>query len=266
MAGYLSGNVHFSGSAAGLGKIVPSKFYSGAVFAAYEGLGENDLKTAVNFFAGLQHSENKLSRANDRGDVFFGKMDANGQFITLEAVEIFHRWESVQVGPWALLSYNRAYQKGYAERGNAANTAGAQTVSPVTHHFLDATIGLNVEKDFQPTDAQRYVTGAFFKCGWQHRAVQNHSAASVKFKSAALGDGSYPAVFAYPGRNSFVINTGLHANLNAHWTAVASFHGTLAKDQNTYALSVALGRDFYGLMASAREQVIGSHSRGIEIK
>jgi hypothetical protein len=244
MAGYLSGNVHFSGSAAGLGKIVPSKFYSGAVFAAYEGLGENDLKTTVNFFAGLQHSENKLSRINDRGYVFAGKMAANGQFVTMEAVEIFHRWESVQIGPWALLNYNRVYQKGYAERGNSLDNAGAQTVFSVTHNFLDATIGLNVEKDCQPTDAQRYITGAFLKCGWQHRAIQNHSAALVKFNSAALGDGSYPAVFAYPGRNSFVINTGLHANLNTNWTAVANLHAAWARDQSTCAGSIVLGRNF----------------------
>jgi hypothetical protein len=244
LGGYLDGKIHFSGSAAGSGKVAPSKFYGGGVFAAYEGLGATDLKTNVNFFAGLQRTENKLSRMNDGGYAFEGKMTANGQFATLEAVEIFHRWEGVQVGPWALLSYNRVYQKGYAERGNSPDNAGAQTVSSVTHNFLDATIGLNAEKDFQPTDAQRYITGAFLKCGWRHRAIQNHSAALVKFNSAALGDGFYPAVFARPGRNSFVINTGLRATLNARWNAFANLHGTLAKDQKSYALSLVLGRNF----------------------
>jgi hypothetical protein len=244
MAGYLNGNVHFSGSAAGRGKIVPSKFYSGAIFAAYDGLGENDLKTAVNFFAGLQHSENKLSRVNDDGYTFGGKMSANGQFASLEAVKILRRWAGVQIGPWALLSYDRICQKGYAERGNSSDNAGAQTVSSVSHNFLDTTIGLNAEKDFQPTDTQRYITGAFLKCGWRHRAIQNHSAALVKFNSAALGNEFYPATFGYPGRNSLVIDTGLRANFNIHWNAIANFHGTLAKNQNTCALSLTIRYNF----------------------
>jgi hypothetical protein len=244
LAGYLGGDTRFSGTASGNEKIVTQKIFSGAVFAAYETLGKSDLKTNVNVFAGLQHARNEMSRVNGNGYSFSGKMNANGQFVTLEAVKILHHFDGVQVGPWALVSYNRVYQKGYDEHGNAPDNAGAQTVSSVTHNFLDTTIGLNVEKEWQRADVQRDGTRAFLKCGWQCRMLQKHTDASVKFNSESLGNVPFPALFGYPGRNSFALIAGLHANLNGHWDTDAAFHTTLAKNDKSFALSFALGYNF----------------------
>jgi hypothetical protein len=244
VAEYLAGDVHFSGNAAGRGKIVAQKFCSGAVFAVYEGLGTSDLTTNVNLFAGLQRTESKLSRTNENGYAFSGEMNARGQFVALEAVKILCQHETVQIGPWVLLCYNRVCQEGYAEYGNAPDNAGAQTVSQATHNFLNATIGLNAKKECQRTDIQRYISGGFLKCGWQHRALQDHTVAEVQFNSAALASGSYPATFGYPKRNSFVCTSGLRANLNAHWCAAADLHATLIRNQKNCAFSIALGHNF----------------------
>jgi hypothetical protein len=244
LAGYLGGDARFSGEASGREKTVAQKIFSGAVFAAYEIPGKNDLKTNINVFAGLQRSKNELSRVNNDGYSFSGKMNADGQFVALEAVKILHRYGDVQIGPWALVSYNRVCQKGYDEHGDAPANAGAQTVSSVTHNFLDTTVGLAVEKDWQRVDVQRDATRAFLKCGWQRRAIQDHTAASVQFNSEALKNASYPALFGYPGRNSLALSAGLRANLSGHWDTAAAFHATLAKSDKTFALSLALAYNF----------------------
>jgi hypothetical protein len=227
LAGYLDGRIHpFESDIAG-----KQKFFSGAVFAAYESFEGNALKTNVNLFAGLQRMENKLPTIDgDRDGIIFQKMISNGQFVVLEGTKILCRWKNLQVGPWVMVSYDHVNQK-------------IRETPLGTCEFLDTTIGITLEKECQRNDGQRHIPGAFLKCGWQQQQIFH----------------AHTDVMAYPGRNSFVIINGLHAHLNSHWTVAANFQAALAKDQNTYALSVALGRNFFGLMASAREQVIGAH-------
>jgi hypothetical protein len=100
LAAYLTGNVHFSGRASGRGKIAEQKVHSGAICAAYETLGANDLKTNINLFAGLQRSKNELCRVNTRGYSVHGRLNADGQFVALEAVKILRRSSGgAQIGP-----------------------------------------------------------------------------------------------------------------------------------------------------------------------
>jgi hypothetical protein len=242
--GFLGGNTHFSGIASGHGKTVDQRIFSGALFATCETFGKNDRKTNVNVFAGLQHSKNEMSRVNSNGYSFSGKMNTGGQFVALEAVKILSDIDGVLVGPWALITYNRVHQKGYDEHGDAPNNAGAQTVSSITHNFLDTTLGLAVEKDWQRTDGQRDTARTFLKCGWQHRAIQDHSSASVRFNSESLGTDFYPATLGYPRRNSLAISAGLRTNINGHWDTSAALHSSFAKNNKSFSLSLALGYNF----------------------
>jgi hypothetical protein len=181
---------------------------------------------------------------NDNGYSFSGKMNASGQFVTLEAVKILYRHQGMQIGPWALINYNRVHQKGYDEHSDAPGNAGAQTVTSTTHNFLDTTIGLAIEKGWKRADGQRDNIHAFLKCGWWHRVIQNHTAASVKFNSEALKNRSYPAIFGYPGRDSLALMAGLRANLSDRWDTSVAFHATLAKNEKVFAISLALGYNF----------------------
>jgi hypothetical protein len=245
IVGYLTGTVHFSGTASGRGKIAEQKLCSGALFAAYEAIGKNDLKANINIFAGLQHAKNELCRVNTKGYSIFGKMNENGQFVAVEALRILHRTHGgVQIGPWALVSYDRVHQEGYGERGNAPKNAGTQTLTAITHNFLDATLGLDVEKEWQHLGNQLDIAHVFLRCGWQHRVLRDRSAASVKFNSEALKNGSYAPTFGYPGRNSLAIAAGLRASFNDRWDGFISLRSTLSKSSKTFALSLALGYNF----------------------
>jgi hypothetical protein len=224
IAGYLDGDVHPSYATIAW----KQKFFNGAAFAAYESFNGKNLKTNVNLFAGLQRTEDRFPE-KERGleDAPSRKLAANGQFAILEGVKILRQWENMQIGPWALISYSRVNQNNYWEDIGACE-------------FLDTIIGINFAKEYRRNADQPHTASAFLKCGWQQQQI-------------FMG---HTDVAAYPGRNSFVIINELRANLNTHWSIATNLQAALAKGQNTYAVSISLGRDFYGLATSAREQVI----------
>jgi hypothetical protein len=240
--GYLSGSTDFFGSASGRGKHVSHGVCSGAIFAAYETFGKNNLKTDINLFAGISHSRDKMSRVDSSGHAFRGIMKANSQFIQLEITKNMLLFRGVQIGPWCHASYNHVAQGSYKESATSGES-GSQSVSKVRHNFLDTIIGVNVEKEFQDKSnpASRFRT--FLKMGWCCQAMRKHSSAAVQFDIPQL-QGVYPPSFGYPSRNSLALVAGFRKKFNEHVDLLCSWHASFSKNARNNILSATLGYTF----------------------
>jgi hypothetical protein len=240
--GYFDGKTKFFGTASGLGKKVDHDVYEGAIFAAYESFGKNNLKTDINLFVGLGYEKNKLARIDANMHEFEGKMSSNNQFVKLEAVKNLLSFNGVQTGPWLFVNYNHVIQNGYTE-SRVQEKIGSQTVSKIKHDYLDITLGVNMEKEFQSTVDPDSMLRLFLKAGWCHRALRKHSSATVYFDVPGLGD-SYSPILGYPAKNSAIFVAGFRRKFNANWELTASWHGTFSKNIRHNILSASLGYDF----------------------
>ncbi|MDR2720687.1 MAG: autotransporter outer membrane beta-barrel domain-containing protein [Puniceicoccales bacterium] len=243
--GFFSGHTKFSGEASSRGKSADHMIYDGAIFAAYESFGKNNLKTDINLFMGIGHSRNKLYRMDGNGCEFRGNMKSNNQSAKIEVVKNLISFNGAQIGPWLFIDYNHVNQSAYDESYLNAKQYGAQSLSKVKHNFLDAIIGLNLEKEIQNKNDFDSGLRLFLKAGWHHQLLRKHSSATVKFDVPDLRNvDAYSPLFDYPKKSAVVFVAGLRKKFNQHWEIAGHWNGTFARNVRRNLCSIFLGYDF----------------------
>jgi uncharacterized protein with beta-barrel porin domain len=164
----------------------------------------------------------------------------------VNAVDIFAKGEftgnvvsfsGCQCGPWLSAKYHHVRQDAYEEHDV---DSGSVRTDPVTYHFIDTTVGLNLEKEILQNDSPTEVTKLTIRAGWNCQPLRK------RYNYNIYVDG-IPAEKAYDdekfgARNSLILSAHISHRLSHSWTVAGSWTGKFSKD--TRNNSVSLGAEY----------------------
>ncbi|MDR0595406.1 MAG: autotransporter domain-containing protein, partial [Puniceicoccales bacterium] len=250
-------NVKFSGKGAENGKKGEQNILFGNLFGAYEGFGEENLKTDINALIGFGYSRNRVRRTdvgNNKFDVKFPSTDFN---VSCELVKNFFHLGNAQVGPWMKVVYNHIAQKKYAESEGIG-------MSKSRFNYLNTTLGINLEWEFsnasdeyeeqklsdassgepakqEPNDIrdEERRLRLFAKFGWECQPIRSRSGYTVTFN----GDQFEPN-FGNGNKHFFVAVCGFRYKLSTHFEISSNVAGRITGDDRCFNVNAGLGYSF----------------------
>ncbi|MDR0679963.1 MAG: autotransporter outer membrane beta-barrel domain-containing protein, partial [Puniceicoccales bacterium] len=259
-------NVKFSGNGAENGKKGEQNILFGNLFGAYEGFGEENLKTDINALIGFGYSRNKVRRTDASNSKFDGKFPSTDFNVSCELVKNFFHLGNAQVGPWMKVTYNHIAQKEYAESGDENNQENSKNLSMSKSRFnyLNTTLGINLEWEFsnagdeceeqklsdanngEPAkqelndikDEERRLR-LFAKFGWEYQPIRSRSGYAVTF------DGSqFEPNFGNGNKHFFVAVCGFRYKLSTHFEISSNVAGRITSDDRYFNVNAGLGYSF----------------------
>jgi hypothetical protein len=235
--GYYRTDADFSNDLLSSEKHSKQNMFYGGLFAGYESFNSKQLKTNLMLSAGCGFMDNKMLRIDGRGRQFDGSFTGNNRYATCEITKNLLRICGIQFGPWVAVSYNHVHNKGYRELGIAAI---AIELSKVDFTFVDATIGLNAEKEFHSQSDPEKRFRLFSKIGYIYRAVASHSSCAAR-----LGHGeAFSPTVIFGTRGAATISGGFRAKINKNVEIIGSIGGEIARNRSYFSASAGCGYSF----------------------
>lgn len=139
---YVHGKATFSGENSATAQKARHDSYVAALYGAYESFNGEKLKTDISVIGGFSYGKNKL-RWNEPDLSRSAKVNAVDIFAKGEFTGNVVSFSGCQCGPWLSAKYHHVRQDAYEEHDV---DSGSVRTDPVTYHFIDTIVGLNLEK------------------------------------------------------------------------------------------------------------------------
>jgi hypothetical protein len=244
LLGCIKGDTRFFGPASGREKTEKHDMYMGALFGAYESFSDSKLKTNFNATLGFGHAKHKLYRVSSANNAFSGNLKSNDLFLNTEFIKNVCQYKGYQFGLWLKAEYNHIKQDSYTESPvNRADRTGVQHVSKTNHDFLDTTVGLSIEREFNGTRSPEKKLALALRAGWQSQPVRKNSSAEVFIENVAASK-PFAAAFGYPTKNSAAVMVNFIWKFGKSWNIQGAWQGNFSKDVTCNKVACGLEYDF----------------------
>lgn len=238
--GYLRSDLDCFGPAILFNRNARQDLGTAGIFAAYDAVEANGLKSNINLFAGATFMRNKIYRGYE-GGTYRANFCGLDCFAMAEMTKNLTDIGGWQIGPWLACDYHHLHQRQYSEE---AEPNRAMRLKAVNYDVLNTIAGLNFERQFRNSANDDLGLKTFLRVGWHCQAIgKSHYRKGSALDHAITPDFVKPN-FRFNDRHSTTAMVGFRNRLSRQWDLVANWQGFFSKNYVQNNASIGLGCKF----------------------